>query len=115
MKTWRAEAGKRAWWVDGNVDVLRVYKSGTATIQVWGRNMTEGKLVTYRGVSTADLSAPRRMIGGQHVEERPVMEECSECGGCGQQQAECVSCGGGLTNYNSDPGNDRCRKCVDQS
>ena len=67
---WKPREGQRAWFVDGNADVLRIYsKSGTATIQCWGRGLSEGKLLTYRGISLRSLSKPRRLVGGEYVKE----------------------------------------------
>lgn len=60
---WKPEAGKRAWWVDSNVDIIRIYKCGTATIQCWGRGMSAGQLMTYRGIRLDTLSAPKKMVG----------------------------------------------------
>ncbi len=62
--TWTPTVGKRAWWGDDDgqhVDVLRVYKGGTCAVQGWGRGLLDGKLVTWRGVSARNLSAPRKV------------------------------------------------------
>lgn len=114
---WTAKAGKRAWFGDMNVDVLRVYKGGTATIQYWGRALLEGKLVKHRGVSVRNLSEPRKLIGGVYVENKPIVQECEECHGCGETQTLCSNCGVPLTTHNQDTDMenfDWCQKCGDK-
>jgi len=62
--------GDRALWGDQAVDVLRVYRT-TATVQGWGRNLSEGKLVTWRGIGLDQLRPfpPRRWtLDGEPVD-----------------------------------------------
>lgn len=93
---WKPEAGRRAWWVDSNVDVLRTYKD-TATIQCWGAGMLEGQRVTYRGIRLDTLSQPRKRLGADDA-GKPVYEAaCEHCGqpysvGCAERHAAGRSC-----------------------